>query len=190
MGGTISLDEKLLLKDAGDLGKYSFTAMSPSNEGSPRPLTAGGSQYSESKIKVYDKKPRAFVEYIANLKLNKDEISLELEKYIEKQESRFQTVVTNIKNLLEKEKNTNRKLRSAQAKVGTQSTRSEMITYFSSSMPENAPSQKNIDDNKFPYQVTKPRPKTQGGVRKRKNNRNSVQKQSKLILRTPVAAAI
>ena len=184
VGGKISLDEKLLLKDAGDLSRYSFTPASPLSEISPRPLKSATSQNSESRIKVYDKKPRAFVEYIANLKLNKEEFMLEFEKYIEKQENRFQNVMNNIKNLLEKEKATNRKLRHAQAKMGTASTRSEMLTYFSGSMPENSPSQKNIDENKFPYKIPKTRAKTQGGPRK-KRLRNNNSKQSKLILRTP-----
>ena len=76
------------------------------------------SKYSDTKVKVYDVKPRAFVDYITNIQMSKEEMSEEFEKYITKQESRFQSVIQNIKGLLEKEKTKNRKLNNRQAKLG------------------------------------------------------------------------
>lgn len=136
MGGDLTLEEKvskiltnyhlythnqllqLLLKSSGDLSKYSFTPMSPDSETRTRPPQSAKSNYSDSKIKVYETKPRAFVEYILDLKLSKDEISTELENYLAKQETRFQSVINNVKALLDKEKNKNRKLQNNQTRRG------------------------------------------------------------------------
>lgn len=131
-GGTITLEEKLLLKGAGELTKYSFTPQSPISEsGRRKPPQSATSHSSQNPLKVYESKPRAFVEYLAELKLNKDEFCSELEKYLSKQESRFQAVITNVKNLLEKEKGKNRKLRHIQAKKGAEmNAKTEMLSYF------------------------------------------------------------
>jgi hypothetical protein len=175
MGGNITLEEKLLLKSSGDLSKYSFTPMSPEQDERKRPPQSASSRRSEQKIKVYDTKPRAFVEYLVDLRLNKEDFSLELEKYLAKQEERFQTVISNVKGLLEKEKVNNRKLRHAQAKqgilsfyncgIGTTSTKGEMLTYFSGVIHDSSPSQTSVNQNKFSNRILKARGKTAGSSR-------------------------
>jgi len=169
VGGDITLEEKLLLKSSGDLGKYSFTASSPTAAIKPPPRSAGG-EYLERKIKVYDSKPRAFIEYLIDLNLQKEDFSTELEKYISKQETRFQNTINNIKCLLEREKVTNRKLRHAHTKkMGTQSTKSDMMSLFSGVVHDPAPSQTTATGRrKFSGRIMRPRGKTAGSSRIKK----------------------
>lgn len=134
-GGDITLEEKLLLMGSGELAKYSFSPQSSTDDKNIKPHSAS-THYSQSSLKVYDSKPRAFIEYITEMKLSKEDVSNEIEKYLAKQELRFQNVVNNIKSLLEKEKVKNRKLVHAQAKRGTESTKTEMLTYFQGVMQE------------------------------------------------------
>jgi hypothetical protein len=134
-GGNITLEEKLLLKGSGELSKYSFTPQSPMSESKSKHPSAS-TLYSQSSLRVYESKPRAFIEYITELKLSKEEVSNEIEKYLSKQELRFQNVVNNIKSLLQKEKVKNRKLTHAQAKRGAESTKTEMMTFFQGAFKE------------------------------------------------------
>lgn len=117
-GGDITLEEKLLLKNTGELAKYSFSPVSADEESRDLFTKRPNSKYSDTKFKVYDAKPRAFVDYITSFQMSKEEMGDEIEKYLAKQENRFQSVIQNIKGLLEKEKVKNRKLNHKQAMQG------------------------------------------------------------------------
>mmetsp|Transcript_31262 Transcript_31262/g.27632 ORF Transcript_31262/g.27632 Transcript_31262/m.27632 type:complete len:195 (+) Transcript_31262:544-1128(+) len=134
-GGSITLEEKLLLKDMGELTKYSFTPQSQLNS-----ERSGRSNYSaSSKLisspKVYDNKPRAFVDYVTELRLSKEDFASELERYLGKQEQRFQTVINSIKALLDKEKTKNRKLGTALAKKETDTFKEDLQGLFQNKNP-------------------------------------------------------
>jgi len=147
-GGNITLEEKLLLKDTGELTKYSFTPQSPL-ESDRSQKSQNASKIGFSSPKVYENKPRAFVDYITELRLSKEDFASELERYLGKQEQRFQTVISSIKALLEKEKLKNRKLGTALAKKETQTFKEEITGLFqgktSPKMPDSTRKVKNFN---------------------------------------------
>ena len=140
-GGNITLEEKLLLKDWGELTKYSFT---PQNLGTEKRTPRSPRSQEINSPKVYEAKPRAFVEYITELRLSKDDFGSELERYLGKQESRFQNVIKSIKALLEKEKVKNRKLSTNLAKKETGSVKNEMLGLFNGNIDKQTASKKKI----------------------------------------------
>lgn len=97
VGGDITLEEKLLLKQFKELEKFSLSPTS--GDGTNRRIAprSAKSLRSEAKTKVYDSKPRAFIEFIMELNLDKDQLGDELEKYLAKQEQHFQNAIGNIK---------------------------------------------------------------------------------------------
>lgn len=135
-GGDITLEEKLLLKDEGELAKYSFTPQHPL---SPKSSTF---KHGPASPKVYEHKPRAFVDYITELRLSKEDFASELERYLAKQDSRFQSVISNIKALLEKEKVKNRKLSTNLANKQSEVVRDKMLGLFEGTEPSKASKKK------------------------------------------------
>jgi len=84
------------------------------------------------------------VEYITELRLSKDDFGSELERYLGKQESRFQNVIKSIKALLEKEKVKNRKLSTNLAKKETGSVKNDMLGLFNGNIGKQTASRKKM----------------------------------------------
>lgn len=175
VGGDITLEEKLLLKQFKELEKFSLSPTS--GDGTNRRIAprSAKSLRSEAKTKVYDSKPRAFIEFIMELNLDKDQLGDELEKYLAKQEQHFQNAIGNIKRWLEKEKLLNRKLRHINATrgketrwpVAPETAKSESLQYFSGMIHETSPTQSNTMKKKYTNNIIRTRGKTAVGARKK-----------------------